>query len=104
KIVVQITSLKSDKPRRDGYVQRATLQTSKFPQVELVPLSFDGISAPLPSNGSKTFALVGDLTVRGVTHPTTWQVTARADGNDIVGTAVTAFTFKDFDLAQPHLP
>lgn len=104
KIIVQVTSLKSDKTRRDGYVQRATLQTAKFPQVELVPLSFDGINAPLPAGGSKTFALVGDLTVHGVTHPTTWQVTAHADGNDIVGTAMTAFTFKDFDLAQPRVP
>lgn len=104
KIVVQVTSLKSDKARRDGFVQRATLQTAKFPQVELVPVSFDGIAAPLPSSGSKTFALVGDLTVRGVTHPTTWQVTAHADGKDIVGTAVTAFTFKDFELVQPRVP
>jgi len=104
KIVVQVTSLKSDKTRRDGYVQRATLQTAKFPQVELVPLSFDGIAAPLPAGTTKTFALVGDLTVHGVTHPTTWQVTAHADGSDIVGTAVTAFTFKDFELSQPHVP
>jgi len=104
KIVVQVTSLKSDKTRRDGYVQRATLQTAKFPQVELVPVSFDGITAPLPAGASKTFALVGDLTVHGVTHPTTWQVTAHADGGDIVGTAVTAFTFKDFELAQPRVP
>ncbi|HET9731005.1 MAG TPA: YceI family protein [Acidimicrobiia bacterium] len=104
KIVVQVTSLKSDKARRDGYIRRATLQTATFPQVELVPVSFDGINAPLPASGSKTFSLVGDLTVHGVTRPTTWQVTAHADGNDIVGTATTAFTFKDFELAQPHVP
>jgi polyisoprenoid-binding protein YceI len=104
KIVVLLTGLKSDKARRDGFLQRSTLETSKFPQVELVPVSFDGLNAPLPSGSSKTFALVGDLTVHGVTHPTTWQVTAHADGNDIVGTAVTAFTFKDFELVQPRVP
>ena len=104
KIVVLLTGLKSDKARRDGFLQRSTLETSKFPQVELVPLSFDGINAPLPSSGSKAFALVGDLTVHGVTRPTTWQVTAHADGKDIVGTAVTAFTFKDFELVQPRVP
>jgi len=104
KIVVLLTGLKSDKARRDGFLQRNTLETSKFPQVELVPVSLDGISAPLPTTGSKTFALVGDLTVHGVTRPTTWQVTAHADGRDIVGTAVTAFTFKDFELVQPRVP
>jgi hypothetical protein len=75
----------------------------KFPQVELVPVTFDGINAPLPGT-PKTFTLVGDLTVHGVTHPTTWQVTAHSDGNDIVGTAVTSFTFKDFSLEQPRVP
>jgi len=57
-----------------------------------------------PPGASKTFALVGDLTVHGVTHPTTWHVTAHAEGGDIVGTAVTAFTFKDFELVQPRVP
>jgi polyisoprenoid-binding protein YceI len=104
KIVVLLTGLKSDKSRRDGFLQRSTLETSKFPQVELVPVSFDGINAPLPSGASKTFALVGDLTVHGVTRPTMWHVTAHAEGNDIVGTAMTAFTFKDFELAQPRVP
>ena len=103
KIIVQLTNLKSDKTRRDGFIQRRTLETSKFPQIELVPVTFDGINAPLPRT-PKTFALVGDLTVHGVTHPTTWQVTAHSDGNDIVGTAVTSFTFKDFSLEQPRVP
>jgi polyisoprenoid-binding protein YceI len=103
KIVVQLTNLKSDKTRRDGFIQRRTLETLKFPQVELVPVTFDGINAPLPGT-PKTFTLVGDLTVHGVTHPTTWQVTAHSDGNDIVGTAVTSFTFKDFSLEQPRVP
>jgi polyisoprenoid-binding protein YceI len=103
KIIVQLTNLKSDKIRRDGFIQRRTLETSKFPQIELVPVTFDGITAPL-ARTPKTFALVGDLTVHGVTHPTTWQVTAHSDGNDIVGTAVTSFTFKDFSLEQPRVP
>ena len=74
------------------------------PHVELVPLTFQGLAAPLAPGTSKTFALVGNLTVHGVTRPTTWQVTARADGSAVVGTATTAFTFKDFNLDQPKVP
>src|SRR5215211_298618 len=92
KIIVQLTGLKSDKSRRDGFLQRRTLETDKFPQVELVPLTFEGLTAPIPAGTSKTFSLVGDLTIHGVTRPTTWQVTAKADGKDVVGKAVTAFT------------
>jgi hypothetical protein len=44
------------------------------------------------------------MTVHGTTHPTTWKVNAHADGNDVVGTATTAFTFKDMGLDQPRVP
>ena len=104
KIVVLLTNLKSDKSRRDGFLQRRTLETEKYPQVEFVPSIFQGLASQIPAGTSKTFSLVGDLTVHGNTRPTTWQVTARSEGKDVVGTATTAFTFKDFDLDQPKVP
>jgi len=104
RIIVQVTGLKSDKTRRDGFLQRNTLETSKFPEVELVPTSFEGLSEAIPAGTTKTFSLVGELTVHGVTHPTTWQVTAHAEGGDVVGSAATVFTFKDFGLDQPRVP
>ena len=103
KIIVTLTSLKSDKDRRDGYVQRRTLETAKFPTVELVPTSFHGLVGK-PNATPTAFDLVADLTVHGVTRPTTWKVTARTDGSDVVGLATTAFTFKDFSLDQPSVP
>ena len=59
---------------------------------------------PIPAGQERTFSLVGDLTVRDVTRATTWHVTARRQGNDIVGTAKTQFTFKDFNMDQPKVP
>jgi polyisoprenoid-binding protein YceI len=67
-------------------------------------VTFDGLAEPIAAGQQKNFSLVGDLTVRGVTHPTTWHVTAHTQGNDIVGTAVTTFTFKDFGMDQPRVP
>ncbi|MDQ2666900.1 MAG: YceI family protein [Gemmatimonadota bacterium] len=104
KIIVNITTLKSDKDRRDGYVQRRTMETDKYPTVEFVPTSVRGFKGPLPTTGPVAFELLGDLTVHGSTHPAVWQVTAHADGNDIAGTATTAFTFKDINLDQPKVP
>jgi polyisoprenoid-binding protein YceI len=104
RIVVQVTSLKSDKTRRDGFLQKNTLETAKYPQVELVPTTFEGLTEAIAPGATKSFSLVGDLTVRGVTHPTTWHVTAHADGSDVVGSAETVFTFKDFGLDQPRVP
>jgi polyisoprenoid-binding protein YceI len=104
RIVVQVSSLKSDKTRRDGYIQHNTLETAKYPQVQLTPTVFDGLAAPIPAGATKEFSVVGDLTVHGVTHPTTWHVTARVEGADLVGSAETQFTFKDFGLDQPRVP
>jgi len=104
KVTIDLASLKSDQGRRDNYLRRATLETSKYPQAELVPVALEGLLLPIAPGSSQTFSVRGDLTVHGATHPTTWQVTARGEGNGIVGTATTAFTFKDFGLEQPKVP
>lgn len=102
KIVVDVTQLKSDRDRRDGYVQRRTLETEKYPSVTLVPKEITGLSA-IPDSGRATFQLLGDLTVKGVTHPTKWQVNARFRGDTVAGTASTSFTFADFQMEKPKV-
>jgi polyisoprenoid-binding protein YceI len=104
RIVVDVRLLKSDKSRRDGFLQRRTLETEKFPTVELVPTEIRGFDGKLPTSGPVTFQLLGDFTVHGVTRPTVWNVTARADGEHVAGTATTTFTFKDVGLDQPRVP
>ena len=104
KFVVKLSELKSDQTRRDNFLRRSTLETTKFPDAELVPVALEGLLLPIQPGSSQTFSVRGDMTVRGVTRPTTWQVTARAEGSDVVGTAATAFTFKDFGLEQPRVP
>ena len=104
KIVIQVDSLKSDKDRRDGFLRRRTLETEKYPTVELIPTEIRGFNGKLPASGPVTFQLLGDLVLKGVAHPTVWNVTARAEGNDVAGSASTAFTFKDIGLDQPKVP
>ena len=104
KVIIELSSLKSDQARRDNYLRRSTLETSTYPKAEMVPVALEGLLMPIAPGSSQTFSVHGDLTVHGATHPTTWQVTARGEGNGIVGTATTAFTFKDFGLEQPRVP
>lgn len=103
KFVVDLRTLKSDRDRRDNYLRRRTLVTDSFPTVELTPMSIRGLSAPLPGSGSRTFDLVADLTVRGVTRRTTWRVTAEFASGGVSGNAWTAFTFADAGLTQPRV-
>lgn len=104
KFTVDVSTLKSDKDRRDGFVRGRVLETREFPTVTFVPTSVTGLSLPLPRSGTRAFQVTGDLTVRGVTHPTTWNGTARFQPGKVTGSASTAFTFADFDITQPRVP
>jgi Uncharacterized conserved protein len=104
KFIVDVSNLKSDKDRRDGFVKRRVLETDQYPTVTMVPTKLTGFKLPLPTSGSKTFEIIGDLTVRGVTHPTTWKVNAQFQPNGFTGKAATSFTFKDFAIDQPRVP
>lgn len=103
KIVVDVTGLKSDKDRRDGYVQRNTLQTTQYPTVVLVPTAVKGVKLPLPKNGTVNFELTGDLTVRGVTKPTIWRGQAKFENGKVTGNVATTFTFADFQMEKPKV-
>ena len=103
KFVVDITKLKSDRSMRDGYIQHRTLQTDQYPTVTLVPKQFQGLPSPIPDTGKVSFTLLGDLTVRGVTRPTSWAVTAYLRNGEVRGTASTGFTFDDFKLDKPKV-
>ena len=102
--VIQIGGLTSDKERRDGYVRRRILVADSNPTVVLKPTALRGVTLPLPKAGTRSFELLGSLTVKGVTRPTTWRVQATFAGDTVSGTAATAFTFVDFELAQPRVP
>jgi polyisoprenoid-binding protein YceI len=104
RIVVGVASLTSDKTRRDGYVRRRLLQADSFPTVEFVVTRVRGVALPLPSSGDRSFALEGNLTVRGITRPTTWRVDATFSPDGLTGTAITKFTFAEFGLTQPRVP
>jgi polyisoprenoid-binding protein YceI len=108
RVIVQTAQFRTDSDRRDNYVRRRLLVTDSFPTVELVPTAVRGTLAPLlatnGSSGPVKFELVGDLTVRGVTKPTTWQVTATRTGTRLTGTATTSFTFAEFGMAKPRVP
>lgn len=104
RIVVDVTGLKSDSDRRDGYIQRRLLEGEQHPTVTLIPSQIHGLTGAVPAQGTANLHMVADLTVKGVTRPTNWTVTARFNGNQITGSAATAFTFADFELTQPRVP
>ena len=100
---VDLTTLVSDRPQRDGLVQRA-LDTSQFPSArfELTePVSFDA----LPAVGeSVTATVAGTFSVHGASRPVVITVEAtRIEGVVIVG-AIFEIRFEDYGIDPPRAP
>jgi polyisoprenoid-binding protein YceI len=106
KIVVDLTALESDNDLRDNTVKGGqVLNTRTFPQALFVPTRADGLQLPLPSSGSQTFKLTGQMTIRGVTKQLSFDVTATHGASDLKATAsvAPAFQFGTFGMTQPRV-
>ena len=106
KFSVNLSTLQSDRSMRDNFLRRSVLQTGQFPNATFVPTQVSGLSWPLPQSGPVTFQLTGDLTIRDVTKPVTWDVTGEIQDGQAgraTGLAKTSFTFADFNLEQPRV-
>lgn len=104
RFTVDLATLQSDESRRDNYIKQNTLQVSRYPTATFQPTQATGLPWPLPTSGQVTFQLTGDLTIREMTKPVTWNVTATFDGQRVTGTATTQITFADFGLTKPQVP
>ncbi len=101
KFVVDLTSLQSDSRSRDQYIQRNTLDTARFPNAVFVPTEIRGLNMPLPTSGTQSFQMIGNLTIHGVTKPATFDVVSQVNGNDVTGQATTQFKLEDFGMTSP---
>jgi len=104
KFTVDASTFVSDRDRRDGFVRGRLLEADSYPTITLVPKQIKGVGLPLPKSGSAPIEMTADLTVRGVTRPTTWKGTAQFATDTVSGSASTAFTFDDIQLEQPRVP
>ena len=104
KFTVDASTFVSDQNRRDGYVRGRLLEAQDYPTITFVPTEVRGVKLPIPKSGSAQIQMLGDLTVHGVTRPTTWSGTVQFNNSGLTGSASTAFTFADIQLDQPRVP
>ena len=104
KFVIQAGNFTSDRDRRDGYVRSRLLESDQFPTIVFWPEKIDGLSAPLPTSGTRALTLQGRLTVRDQTRPVTWRMNVSFGADQMSGTASTGFTFSDFNMTKPRVP
>lgn len=105
KFVVDVRTLTSDQGMRDNFIQGTPLQSRQYPNVTFVPTAAPGLPLVAPDSGSASFQLAGDLTIKDVTKPVTWNASCQAQSDKSAATcsAKTTFTFEDFQLEQPRV-
>jgi polyisoprenoid-binding protein YceI len=86
-------------------LQNQILQTDQHEYITFVPKQMIGLPDSAATGQSFTFQMVGDLTIRGTTKETTFDVavTPTAD-NQLQGTASTTIRYADFGVSIPKVP
>ena len=98
---IDVASIASDQSRRDASFRGRVMSTDEFPTATFTltqPIDL-GIT---PADGAEvTTQATGDLTLRGVTNPVTFEVTAKQE-NGLIGVQGTIpVVFNDYGIANP---
>ncbi len=98
---VQIDSIKSDSSLRDGKFAGSIMSADEFPTATFTltePIEFGSI----PIEGEQvTATATGELTLRGVTNPVTFEVTAQTTGGRIGVLGSIPVVFADYSIDNP---
>jgi polyisoprenoid-binding protein YceI len=98
---VQVENITSGDGRRDGQFRGNIMDAENFPTATFVttePIDFGAI----PADGEQvTATATGELTLRGVTQPVTFDVTAQVSGDRIGVLGSIPVVFEDYGIANP---
>jgi polyisoprenoid-binding protein YceI len=99
---VDLSTLQSDQPLRDGWIRDNGPQFGAYPNAIFVADSLANAPTSYTVGDEVTFDLVGQLTIREIAQPTTFAVTARLEGNAVIGVATADLRMTDFGIEPPN--
>ncbi|MCB0201819.1 MAG: YceI family protein [Anaerolineae bacterium] len=100
---VDISTLTSDQRMRDGRIRDEWLESSRFPTASFTATEIQNAPDAYTEGNEVTFQVAGDLTVREITQPVVFEVTATLDGDTISGVATTEFLMSSFGVDPPKM-
>jgi polyisoprenoid-binding protein YceI len=99
---VNLTGLSTDEARRDQWIQDNGPQFGQYPLATFVATDVAGAPDVYVDGEEANFQLVGDLTIRDITQPATFDVTAVLAGDTIRGEAEAQLRMSDFGIDPPN--
>jgi polyisoprenoid-binding protein YceI len=101
KIAVDLRTLTSDQSRRDSRIRSQWLESDKYPFAEFTSTDVQGIPESYSEGQEVNLKLTGDMKIREVTKPVTFDVKGKLEGDTITGTATSKILMKDFGFDPP---
>ncbi len=100
---VQMNTLETNQRSRDNWIRTDSggPNFNQYPEATFVANAIEGAPATYSEGDEVSFKLLGDLTVRGVTKPVTFDVTAALNGDTLTGVARTNALISDFGIEPP---
>lgn len=102
RFTVQLDTLESDQALRDGWVRRNGPSFNDYPTAEFVATGVENAPASYVEGQEVQFQLPGNLTLRDITQPVVFDVTATLEGDTISGTAVARARLTDYGIDPPN--
>ncbi len=99
---VLISSLQSNLKRRDEFLRENDLESSSYPVAEFTAKSIENLPANYLKDEEVNFQLLGDITIREVTKPVTFDVTAIVTDDALEGVMVADLLMTDFGFNPPN--
>lgn len=101
KIRVDLRTLDSGSTERDGHVRNDTFEVDKFPYATFTALNAQILPGSYSEGQNVTFKLKGNLTLHGVTRPTSFTMQGQLAGDNATGSATTLIHLQDFNMKTP---
>jgi polyisoprenoid-binding protein YceI len=102
-ITVDLTSIVSDRSRREGAIQRA-LNTTTNPEALFVLTEPIDLGTDAETGETVTATATGDLTINAVTKPVTIPIEAKLVDGRILVTGSLDLVFADYNVETPSAP
>lgn len=101
---INARTLATDNNFRNRAIQNQILNTGDFEFITFSPTSIEGLPDSVAIGQEVEFVLGGDLTIRDITSPVQFMVTATAVSEDqLVGTASASVFRADYELEIPSV-
>jgi len=103
-IKADLTQLASDSGRRDGYVQRNSLETATYPDATFVTTEAFTCPATVVTGSAGSATVKGRFTIHGQTREVSMPIQVQRSGSSVNVVATYKFNWGDYGVQAPQVP